>query len=68
MTGFTGLTPGTVYYADTRGDLVEGNIGYGRMSGYSVLDDYIETAGVILTLDALVGLAVSNTSVLLGAN
>lgn len=64
--GYQNLATGTVYYSDTRGGLVASNVPYGRSAGYSALNDYIETDSVIVTLDALVGVAISDSAISLG--
>jgi hypothetical protein len=66
VSGLSGLRPGAVYYSDSRGNLIQSNIAYGRISGYSALSDYLETDSVIITLDSVVGVALSNSSLALG--
>ena len=65
VNGFSGLVPGASYYADTRGNLIMSTLPYGSVSSYSSLYDYIETESTIVTLDAKVGVAISDTSLAL---
>jgi hypothetical protein len=66
ISGLKGLTPGAVYYSDAHGNLIQGNIPYGRSAGISALSSYVETDSVIVTLDSLVGVATSTSSIALG--
>ena len=72
INGFTDLTPGNTYYTTTMGKLVTSGVGYGRdptTSSSASMDDhfYIEdkAAGVIVTADSQIGIALSSSSILI---
>ena len=63
------LRPGQVYYSNTLGEVVSGNVYYGQSGSYSEAIPFIdlsESSDVILSLDSAVAVAVSDDKLLLG--
>jgi hypothetical protein len=63
VSGLAGLSTGSVYVSDTRGNLIQSSIFLGAT--YAPLYDYVETDSTIVSMDSVVGIAVSDSKIAL---